>query len=321
MRIPDNKTQVDMLRDMIRVRASENKIIELFNKGIMFGLGHMSVGQEASSVGTVHAIRKTDYIMSNHRGHGHAIAKGVPIEKVVGELLGKSIGACKGMGGSLHITDMALGEMGSNGIVGANFGLSLGVAYGIKYKNKDDIIVNFCGDGSVQEGIFHESMNMAALWKLPLMVVCENNLYAVTTSFKNSSCVPRVSDRALGYKIKGRTIDGNDILAVYDAVSEAADYVRAGEPYILELLTYRWFGHSLRVSELGYRTREEEEEWKAKCPIKRFAGQLLKESIITQKEIDEIYEKANEELEAAVEKAIKSDITTFEQMKSFVFAQ
>lgn len=320
MRIPTTDTQIALLRDMIRVRLSEQKIIDLFRKGIMFGLGHMSVGQEACSVGTVHALRKTDYIMSNHRGHGHAIAKGVSIDKVMGELLAKETGTCRGLGGSLHMTDVGVRDMGSNGIVGANFGLALGIAYAIDYRNEDDIIVNFCGDGSVQEGLFHESLNMAALWHLPMMIVCENNLYAVTTSFQQSSCVDRVSTRAQAYGIRGKTVDGNDVLAVYDAVSEAAEYVRKGEPYLLELLTYRWYGHSLRVSGLGYRTEEEENVWKSKCPIKRHEEYLLQSGILTKGDVEDIKREAEEELEAAVQTAMQAGTLSFQEMQDMIFS-
>lgn len=321
MILPQDSVMRKMLLDMIRVRVCENRILDLFQKGQMFGLGHLSVGEEACSVGTIAALRKSDYIMSNHRGHGHAIAKGVSMNKVIAELMGRSGGCNHGMGGSLHLVDVSVRDMGANGIVGAGFGLAAGIALSNKYKGSEDICVDFFGDGASNAGMFHEVVNMSVLWKLPIVFVCENNQYAISTSVKKSVATSTIAQRAAGYGIKGVTVDGNDVLAVYEAVSDAAESARHGNPSIVELVTYRWYGHSLRISGQGYRSSLEEDEWKERCPIKRFSAYLITNGICTQADINEMFSAAEEEVEKAVEFGMASPVLDFETASGFVYAQ
>ena len=309
-----------MLYEMIRVRECENKIFELFQKGTMFGLGHMSVGQEACAVGALAALGESDYIATHHRGHGHAIVRGTSVERLFAELLGKENGTNKGMGGSIHICDTSVNSVGSHGILGENFGVAAGVAFAQKYESTDNICACFFGDGSSNAGTFHEIMNIAMLWKLPLLLICENNQYAISTSYARSVCTPTISERAKAYGAQGVTIDGNDVLAVYETVKAAAEKARQGIPSIVELVTYRWFGHSLRVSGKGYRSEEEENAWKAKCPILKLSSHLLSNEDCSQSDIDDMYQKARHEIESSLENALKGESLTYAQAKSMIFA-
>ena len=320
MHIPEDAKLKKMLADMIRIRTCENRILDLFQKGQMFGLGHLSVGEEASPVGTMAALRDTDYIMSNHRGHGHAIAKGSSMRRIIAELMGRETGTNHGMGGSLHIVDTTVRDMGANGIVGAGIGQAAGIALANKYEGTDDLCVNFFGDGASNAGMFHEILNMSVLWKLPILFICENNQYGISTSVRNSVATSTIAQRACGYGIKGITVDGNDVLAVYNAVKEAAEDARRGIPALIELVTYRWYGHSLRVSGGGYRSNLEEQEWKARCPIKHFTNYLLENKICTQEEIDLFYEQAEAEVEDAVAFGLQSPILDLKTAQGFVFS-
>lgn len=270
MDIPDAAKLKQMLLDMIRIRTCENRILDLFQKGLMFGLGHLSVGEEACPVGVIAALQDTDYIVSNHRGHGHAIAKGSSMRKIIAELMGKKDGCNKGMGGSLHIVDISVRDMGANGIVGAGIGQAAGIALANKYTGTNNLCVSFFGDGASNTGMFHEVINMSVLWKLPVLFVCENNQYGISTSVRNSVATSTIAQRACAYGIRGITVDGNDVLAVYHAVKSVEEDVRRGVPALIELVTYRWYGHSLRVNGGGYRSALEEKEWKDRCPIQHF---------------------------------------------------
>lgn len=316
-----NRKLKSMLRSMIRIRDCENTILGMFQKGKMYGLGHMSVGEEACPVGTIAALRDTDYIMSNHRGHGHAVAKGVTAKEIVAELMGKATGPNHGLGGSLHIMNPSIRDMGANGIVGAGFGLAAGVAYACKYKGTDDICAVFFGDGASNTGMFHEIMNMSVIWQLPLLFICENNQYAISMPMQKSVCTPTISQRAAGYGIRGVTVDGNDVLAVYEAVKKGAESARNGVPYLIEMITYRWYGHSLRVSGGGYRSVEEEEAWKQKCPIKRFSTYLVEHNICTQEEIDEMHRDSDREMEEALATGSADPVLTYQEVKDLVFVQ
>ncbi len=270
----------DMYYKMHLARFFEEAVNEMFMRGEIHGTTHLSIGQEGCAVGVMAAIRESDYMMSCHRGHSHCIAKEADVNRMMSELLGRKDGFCHGMGGSMHIVDIACRNLGANGIMGPSIPIATGVALALQKQKSDDIIVCFFGDGTSNSGLFHEAINMGALWKLPIVYVCENNKYGMSTPVEKSVSVPNIADRASAYGIEGAVVDGNDVIAVIDAVQEAVEKARRGEgPSLLELKTYRWLGHS-KSDKRAYRTKEEENEWKAKCPIKRF-GEGVLERIFT----------------------------------------
>ncbi|MEG0356551.1 MAG: thiamine pyrophosphate-dependent dehydrogenase E1 component subunit alpha [Christensenellaceae bacterium] len=310
----------DMMYKMYCARSFEERVNEMFMKGEIHGTTHLSIGQEGCAVGVVSATRKDDLMMSHHRGHSHCIAKDADINKMMAELLGKSTGFCKGMGGSMHIVDINSNNYGANGVIGPSIPIASGIALALKKDKSDKIIVDFFGDGTTNSGLFHEALNMASLWKLPIVYICENNLYGMSTSVQKSMAVKNVADRASAYNMPGVIVDGNDVLAIMAAVEEAAERARTGGgPTLIELKTYRWLGHS-KSDKRAYRTREEEAEWKAKCPIKRFGAYMLTQGF-TQDEIDALKAKAEKATADAVEFALASPELTLEEAKALVFAE
>ncbi|HID87336.1 MAG TPA: thiamine pyrophosphate-dependent dehydrogenase E1 component subunit alpha, partial [Anaerolineae bacterium] len=290
-----------MLRQMYLIRAFEEKAEQLYAMGKVHGTMHLSIGEEASAVGAIAALRPDDYILSTHRGHGHCIAKGADLNRMMAEFMGKETGYCRGRGGSMHIADIEGGNLGANGVVGGGIPIAVGVGLSLKMQKRDQIVLCFFGDGAANLGPFHESLNMAAIWTLPVVYVCENNQYAMSFSVKKAFAIERISDRAAAYGMPGVTVDGNDVLAVYEAVSQAAKRARAGEgPSLIENVTYRWRGHS-KSDVNRYRTREEIEAWKKKCPIKRFRTLLIEEGILSEEEADQIEREAYAAIDAAVE--------------------
>lgn len=256
-----------MYQKMVEIRKFDLKVDELFKKNMIWGTCHLYVGEEATAVGTCAALESGDYITSTHRGHGHCIAKGADIKRMMAELLGKETGYCKGRGGSMHIVDVSTGNLGANGIVGAGIPIATGAALASKRRNDGKVTVCFFGDGAVNVGPFHESLNMASIWKLPVVYVCENNQYAMSTSVQKATAVRDIAVRGQSYDMPGVVVDGNDVIAVFETVSEAVNRARRGEgPTLVESKTYRFFGHS-KSDPRVYRSREEEQMWMAKDPI------------------------------------------------------
>jgi len=300
MRI-SNEKKLSMYRTMCRVRTFEVRTGELFLEGHIWGAVHLYSGEEAMAVGACSALLPDDYITSTHRGHGHCIAKGGNLKQMMAEIYGRETGLCKGKGGSMHIADIDVGILGANAIVGDGIGIAVGAALGSRIKGSDQVALAFFGDGAVSTGIFHESINLASILKLPVIFVCENNQYAVSTRMLYSSPVEEIADRAFAYGIPSITINGNDVIAVYTAVQEAVERARNGEgPILVVGKTYRWEGHYKGDPE-GYRSKEEVAEWRQKGdPIKIFEERLLEEGIITHQDMETIKTEIQEEVEEAV---------------------
>jgi pyruvate dehydrogenase E1 component alpha subunit len=316
---PDNETLREMLRKLYAARIFEERVNEMFMRGMIHGTTHLSIGQEGVAVGAIYAIKKDDLIMSSHRGHSHCIAKDADVKLMMCELLGRKPGFCKGMGGSMHIVDIKSNNYGANGIIGPSIAIATGIALALKKDGSGKIIVDFFGDGTSNAGAFHESLNMAALWKLPIVYICENNKYGMSTPVEKTVSVPNIADRACAYGFPGIVVDGNDVFAVMDAVHEAAKRARKGEgPTLIEAKTFRWLGHS-KSDTRAYRTREEEEEWKARCPIKRFERYLL-DNGFDETELKEIYGEAERKMQEAVDFAMNAPSPTMEDAKSLVYA-
>jgi len=311
----------DLLRTMIRIRSFELAVEKNFQLGYIYGSAHMGIGQEAISAGSLAALKASDLITSTHRGHGHCIAKGADLNLMMAEIFGRATGYCKGKGGSMHIADVSAGNLGANGIVGGSAGIATGAALAAKKMATGQIVICFLGDGSLNEGIFHEAANMASIWKLPVIYLCENNQYGMGMPIKKATNLDKLSDRAKGYNIIGLTIDGNDVMDVYDSVLKLSEDVRSGKgPVLLEAFTYRIKGHSLRDAQ-RYRPEGEAKKWLADYdPIERFKKYLLTEGYITQSEIDNIAVKANEEIEAAVKFALESPFLDVSKVAEDVYA-
>lgn len=298
---------LEMYEKMELARFFDLQLSKLFSRGLVHGMTHYSVGEEAANIGAIYPLRQEDLMYSNHRGHAQTITKGIEIDRMMAEILGKATGQCKGRGGSMHVYSVENGNMGCNGIVGGGHGLSTGAALAQKMKKTDNVVVCCMGDGATNEGSFHECLNMASIWDLPLIFLVINNEYGISMSQKNAMNIERIADRSAAYGIKGMYVeDGNDVLAVYDAMSEAIDHARSGKgPVLLEVKTYRWFGHS--ASDPGaYRTREEVEAWKEKDPNVTFRKYLISKKVATEAELDAIRDKAENEIQEAIEFAKNS---------------
>jgi pyruvate dehydrogenase E1 component alpha subunit len=300
---------LEMYRKMVKIRKFEMKVEQLHLQGVLPGLKHLYMGEEAVAVGVISNLKEDDYIASTHRGHGHLIAKGGDIRKMMAELYGKKTGYCKGKGGSMHISDINIGILGANGIVGANIPIAGGAALSIKFRGTCQVAVSFFGDGGANEGIFHEGINLASVWKLPVIFVCENNLYAISTHQPMVTAIPDIGDRATSYGIPKFIVDGMDVLAVYEAAGEAITRAREGKgPSLIECKTYRFRGHYVGEGsrELTYRSQEELENWEERCPIKRFQSKLMKKNILTPSLVNQINHQIDREIEEAVEFAEQS---------------
>lgn len=311
---------VSMLREMHLIRFFEETVDDLFARGLVHGTMHLSIGQEASAVGSVCALRDDDYILSTHRGHGHCIAKGANIKLMMAEFLGKETGYCRGRGGSMHIADMEGRNLGANGVVGGGIPLAAGVGLSLKIRGADEIVMGFFGDGAANQGSFHEALNMAAIWSLPVVYVCENNRYGMSMSTSRALNIESISERAAAYGMAGATVDGNDVVAVHQAATKAVERARAGDgPTLLECKTYRWKGHSKSDLE-RYRTKEEVEAWKKRCPIKRFRQLLISEGVIDEGEAEEIEEEAGRTIAEALEYAQSSPEPAVDTIGEGVYA-
>lgn len=289
---------IGMYENMVRIRKFESKAAEAFTKGLCAGNIHLCIGQEATAVGAISALEKRDFITSTHRGHGHTIAKGARTDKALAELFGKVTGYCKGKGGSMHIADMTLGHLGANGIVGAGLPIATGSALASKIKGTDEVTMCMFGDSASNQGTFHEAVNMAAAWKLPVVYLCENNGYGVSVAIQTVTNTDTIAVRAKGYDIPGVTVDGNDPLAVYEAAKKAVDYARAGNgPSIVECKTFRHQGHYCG-DPAQYRPASYMEEATKKDAIEGF-GKYLLENGFKQKDLDAVNKAMDEEIEAA----------------------
>lgn len=305
---------------MWRIRLFEEAVDDLFARGLMHGTMHLSIGQEASATGVCLAMREGDHLTSTHRGHGHCIANGAGLEPMMAELLAKETGYCRGRGGSMHIADVARGNLGANGIVGGGIPIAVGAALGLRMQGRDAVVVSFFGDGATNEGAFHEALNLAAIWDLPVVFVCENNKYGMSMSTESATRVGTLSDRAAGYGIRGETVDGNDIQAVYDVTSTALARARAGEgPTLIEAMTYRWKGHSKSDKNL-YRTREEISEWKERDPIPHFIVEVSSAGSLDQAGLDRVRDEARTAVRDAIRAAQTAPDSRAEELLDAVFA-
>jgi len=320
-----------MYADMLRIRLWESKVKDLILEGGFRGVAHLYVGEEAIAVGVCHALRKDDYIASTHRGHGHLIAKGGDLGKMLAEIQHKATGYCKGYGGSLHITDMSLGILGMNGIVGSSHLFAAGAAYGIKVKGTDQVAVSFGGDGSIQGPFFTSAANAAAAWQLPWISVIENNAFQIWVRATDVYGIVDLARRADGYGIEGRVVDGNDVLSVYNVARYAVQKARSGGgPTVIECKTYRWYDHygtrGARIGVdgafgLGYRSDRELRDWMAKDPIERFRRFLVSEGIVTTERADEIVAESRQAVEDAARFADEQPVPNGEDGLLNVFAE
>ncbi len=311
-----------MLEIMIKVRAFEEKLDELFQKKAMFGNTHSYRGQEAIAVGVCSALESKDLIASYHRGTGHLVAKGADLYRLMCECLGRQDGYSKGRGGKMHMADLSFGFIGNTGTVGATVPIATGSALAAKLRPSKEVVVSFLGEGGMNQGVVHEAMNFAGLWKLPVIYVCENNLYAMTVSFKKSVAVENVAERAKGYGFEGKVIDGNDVELVYEETCKAAEKGRAGGgATFLECLTYRWDGHFGGDPGVGYRTKEEVEKWKQRCPIKKQREKLMGEGNLTSEEFEKMSAAVYTELDEIAAKVQASPLPAKEFDLGSVFAK
>ena len=298
--IPKEK-MIDLYQKLIRIRLFEEKAVELFLKGILPGFLHSSLGQEAISVGACATLREDDWIVSTHRGHGDIIAKGARVDLMMAELFAKKTGYCKGKGGSMHIADLHLGILGATGIVGGGLPIANGAALACQLKGTDQVCLCFFGDGASNIGSFHEALNLAAVWNLPVIFICQNNLYAESTPQWQHQKIKDISIRGESYGMPGVSVDGNDVLAVYETVSSAVERARKkGGPSLIECKTYRWLGHYVGDPSTSYRTKEEIEKWKQRDPLKLYRGRLLAMGVAGEKDLEEIDRRIEKEIEEAV---------------------
>ena len=313
-------TLIKIYTTMATIRHFEERGIPETGQRRMSGSLHSSAGQEAVPTGICANLTNEDYIGSTHRGHGHCIAKGVDPKLMMAELFGRSTGPNKGKGGSMHIADMSKGMLGTNGIVAASVPLAVGAALTSKLKKLGRVAVAFFGDGGANQGVLHESMNLASVWKLPVIFCCENNQYAESTPVEYALSTSHVADRAAGYDMPGIHVDGMDVFAVYDAAKQAVERARAGEgPSLLECLTYRYYGHTVFDNPLSYRTKEEEEYWRGRDPLKLFRETVVPQGDITAEELDQIDQEAADLMEEAVKFADESPVPDSKELYEDVY--
>lgn len=302
----ERQLALSLYRQMLRIRRFEEKLLELFSTRLMPGTIHQCNGQEAVAAGVCAHLKREDYIVTTHRGHGHCLAKGANIKAVMAEIFAKSTGCCKALGGSMHVADLDAGVLGSNGIVGAGIPIAVGAGLSCKYKKNGRVSVTFFGDGASNEGAFHEAINLAAVWALPVVFVCENNLYGYSTHYKRTMLLDDISKRAESYGIVGVSVDGMDVKAVYAEAGQAVERARKGQgPTLIECKTYRYRGHS-RFENPNYRTKEELNEWLRKDPIESFANHLETDLSVSSDELNEVEQQITQEIEEAVEFAQNS---------------
>jgi pyruvate dehydrogenase E1 component alpha subunit len=314
------ETLLEMYRLMFTIRLFEDKAKDLYMHGKVRGTLHLTTGQEAVAAGACMAINPEDYIVTNHRGHGHCIAKGVTPKSLLAEILGRKTGCCGGRAGSMHALDVEHGVMGACAVVGGGLPLSTGIALGIQQLASDRVVLCFFGDGAANQGAFHEAVNLASVWKLPAVYICENNQIGDTTPYRETTNIANIAERAASYGIPGVIIDGNDVLAVYKTIKKVVARARAGEgPTLVECKTYRWEGHNVGDPEV-YRTREEVKAWREKCPIKRLAKVLEENNIAGEEAIREIEIKVQNEIDDAEQFAFDSPSPDPSEVMDYVWA-
>jgi acetoin:2,6-dichlorophenolindophenol oxidoreductase subunit alpha len=313
---------IGMYRRMVMIRLFEEQVNELYTRALMPGLAHLYVGQEAVAVGICDALRSTDYITSTHRGHGHCVAKGASPDRMFAELLGKEAGYCRGKGGSMHIADPATGNLGANAIVGGSAGIATGAAFSAKRLGTDQVAVCFFGEGALGQGVLYEVMNLASLWKLPVIYACENNLYNEYTHYKETTAGDILA-RATAFGLPAESVDGQDVRAVYAIANKMVDRARKGQgPAFLLCNTYRYTGHHVGdINREYYRSKKEEQEWKTtRDPIKNLADWLLDQKLTDAATLDNIQSEVRAEMKAAVEFALAAPYPSPEETGEDVYA-
>ncbi len=309
-----------MLRMLLTIRMFEEQMLEFLNTGVIKGGSHLYIGQEAVATGVCAALRQDDYITSTHRGHGHGLAKGGEPKLLMAEILGRATGVCRGRGGSLHLADMNTGNLGANGIVGGSMGIASGAALSCKMRNSGQIVACFFGDGAVNTGIFHESLNMAQVWKLPVLFICENNLYGMSVSVNRATGLEDLATRADGYRMRKAIVDGQDCMAVYTATLRHAEEARhGGGPTLVECKTYRFGGHS-RSDARKYRTREEERKWRDRDPIDVFAKYVTEHGIFNDAQVEAIRAEVKAIIDDAAKFALESPDAKPEELYDALWA-
>jgi len=311
---------MDAFRTMWRIRLFEEAVEDLYGRGMMHGTMHLSIGQEAVPTGACATLKDGDQITSTHRGHGHCIAKGADLGRSMAELLARDNGYCKGRGGSMHIADVATGNLGANGIVAGGPPIAAGAALSNQLRGTDQVCLCFHGDGAVGEGAWHEALTLASMWNLPVVFICENNKYGMSMSSEKAFKVDRMSEKAAAYGVPGETVDGNDVEAVYEVVARAVARARAGEgPSFIEALTYRWRGHSKSDKNL-YRTKEEIAQWRADDPIAAYAAELLDRGDASQEQLNAVADEVRTEIREAVRFGTQGEEPTVEAMLADIYA-
>lgn len=316
------KTLLEFYTVMLRIRLFEERIVDLYARGMVPGLAHLYIGEEAVAAGACAPLREDDYITSTHRGHGHVIAKGAELKPMMAELFGKKTGYCKGKGGSMHIADMEIGILGANGIAGGGLPIATGAAMSAKWRGTDQVSVCFFGDDASNNGTFHESLNLASLHKLPIIFVCENNGYGISVSQVKHQCITDIAIRATSYDMPGVIVDGNKVIEVYEATMKAVRRARAGEgPTLIECKTYRWRGHHEGDPNQGgrYRTKKEIEAWKKKDPIKWLADKMVADKAVTKKKLAALEKEILGEIDQAVAYANESAFPALEELYEDVY--
>ena len=313
-----------MLRRMMLIREFEENVKQLARGGELVGMAHCYIGEEAVAVGACAALRDDDYITGNHRSHGHPISKGGDVRRAMAELLGKATGYCKGKGGSMHLADFDIGILGESGIVASALPVAVGAALGSKMRGNDRVVVAFFGDGASNQGACHEAMNLASIWNLPVIFLCENNQYAVTTSFRDSVAVENISDRAAAYDMPGVLVDGQDVLAMHEATVQAVERGRAGlGPTLMEARTYRFEDHSeglARIIREPYRTDEEVDRWRLRDPILLHSRWLIEQEIASQDEVEGVRQEVAETIAEALQFARESPYPEVEDLMTDMYA-
>lgn len=313
--------RVGWLRQMLEIRAFEERVQELFMDGLIQGTTHLCQGQEAVSVGAISALSRHDYVTITYRGHGHALARGMPPEVAFAELMGRSTGCCHGVGGSMHLTDFSRGLIGSFAIIGASLSVAVGAAMSARIQGRPLVAMGFCGDGATNIGTFHEALNMAALWAAPVVFVVENNLYGEYSPLSSTTAVEDLAERAKAHGMRGVIVDGQDVVAVHRVATEAVELARKGDgPTLIEAKTYRYRGHS-RTDPASYRPAGELEAWKARDPISLLATDLDETQTLSMDEQRTMRDEVQASIDAAAQRAAAGPIATLAEMRQYVYSR
>ena len=319
MKVPTNDDMKRMYETLVRIRKFESRAVDLFAEGQIPGFLHSYLGEEAIATGVCANLEKTDFITSTHRGHGHIIAKGGDTRYMMAELYGRTTGYCKGKGGSMHIADRDLGILGANGIVGAGQDIAVGAGLSIAYRGTNQVTACFFGDGSTNQGTFNEALNMASIWKLPIVFVCENNQFGISMSQSRHQAIKDIADRAVSYGFPGIGVDGNDVMAVYEVAREAVNRARQGQgPTLIECKTWRWRGH-FEGDPSVYKDPAEQKAWMGKEPVRRYRAFLEENKVMTADEMDAVDRRIDDEIDAAVAYAQESPLPQPEDVVKDVY--